>query len=194
MHAYMKELYVCMDTYVREPHEHSAVLLSVDECWRVLMSFDESPMNTRQCWWVLMSATWESNNSHICISYARSCGSPNVCTLCIHSETHTHTHTNVYIFVHTQNTFLPTLNLSLPLSLSLSLSHIDIQSVVHLTFQAHVLCFPPKVQQAATVWHTHTHSTHCILLSHPLPPPDFVCCIHLILYTILDETHHWRNT
>jgi len=27
MHSYAEELYACMNAYVREPHDHSAVLL-----------------------------------------------------------------------------------------------------------------------------------------------------------------------
>ena len=82
MHAYMKELYVCMDTYVREPHEHSAVLMSVDECHMRVKQFPYM--------YFVRAKLWVSKCMYIMHSFR---------------NTHTHTHKRIHICAYTKHLF-----------------------------------------------------------------------------------------
>ena len=129
-----------MDAYVREPHEHSAVLLSVDEFH---MRVKQAPYM-----YFVRARLWVSK----CM------------TTCTHSEIHTHTHKRIHI-CDTQNTFLPTHALSLSLSFSLSHTHIHRHSVCRTP----ILSGPRSLSlffQSSTSSHCVTHSHTLNSLKH----------------------------
>jgi len=164
--------------------------MSVDECWWVSMSATWTLVRAVECWWV--SHENQTNPKYV-FRTREAVGLKSMHIMRSFRNTHTHTETYTYLW-YTKHLFANARALSLSLSLSLSHTHthIDNQSVVHLSCQA-LLLSVFFFTGSHCVPHTHTlNSLHP--LSHPPPPPNVVCCTHRMLYTIIDETHNWRNT
>jgi len=160
MHAYVKELYVCMNAYVREAHQHSAVLQENQTRPRYMF---------RRC---------ETASLKMYVPYAR-----------IQKHTHTYTNTYIFVYTQNTPlptlslslvlslppSLSPPLSLSLPPSLSLSLppSHVQTFSRSY-TYPVRPLfsffCVWQSSSNSDCVPHTHTTRPirHFLSLS---PPP-----------------------